>query len=46
MGTCAVNCLVRFLDSCPLRRGGYDEESEEGVAEMTSWKVVSQFLLP
>ena len=33
MGTRAVSCLVRFLDSCTLRRGGYDEESEEDVAE-------------
>ena len=44
MGTCAVSYLVRFLGSCALRRGGYDE-SEEDVAEMTSWKVVSRFLL-
>ena len=46
MGTCAVSCLVRFLGSCALRRGGYNEESEEDVAKMTSWEVVSQFLLP
>ena len=46
MGTCTISRRdVFFLDSRVLSCGSGDEELEEEMTEMTSWRSMSLFLL-